>query len=133
KRDIQVDHAGFDHRALVFQIDFEDAVHAREAHDYATLERDSAAAQAGPGAAAHDGHAVFGGDLDDGGYVFGAAWEDHHFGAALFDAAIVFVERQVFGAVEVSAGTQVIDQFLLGRRREHVSVWHTERIGSIGG
>ena len=31
ERDIQIDHAGLHHRALVLEIDFEDPVHAREA------------------------------------------------------------------------------------------------------
>ena len=120
QRDIQIDHAGLHHRALVFQIDFEDAIHAREADDHAALARDRAAAQARPRAAAHDGHAVFRGDLDDGDDVFGAAREDHHLGPRLFHAAVVFVERQILGLIQVSARAQQIDQFLLGRGREHV-------------
>ena len=56
------------------------------------------------------------GDLDDGGNVVGVAREHHQLGAGLVDAAVVFVERQVFGAVEIAARAQQIDQFPLSRR-----------------
>ena len=54
--DVQVDHAGLHHGALVFQIDFEDPVHAREGDHDAALAGDGAAGESGAGAAADERH-----------------------------------------------------------------------------
>ena len=54
-RELQIDHARLHHRAHVFRVDFEDAVHARENDDKSALGRDRAAAQSGARAARHHG------------------------------------------------------------------------------
>ena len=44
--------------------------------------------------------------FDDRGDVVGGAREDDQVGRVLVDAAVVFVERQVFGPVEIAARTE---------------------------
>ena len=56
ERDVQIDHAGLDNGALIVEVDFEDAVHAREGDHEPALERDRAAGQSGARAAADHRH-----------------------------------------------------------------------------
>ena len=53
--DVEIDDAGLDDDAGVGEIDFEDAVHAREADDDAVFDGERAAAEAGAGAAGDEG------------------------------------------------------------------------------
>ena len=55
-RELQVDHAGLHHRALVLNVNFQDAVHAREGDHDAALLQNRAAAQSGTSAARHHGN-----------------------------------------------------------------------------
>lgn len=45
--DVQIDDAGFDGNPRIWQIDFQNAIHARQADDDPVLDRQSPAAQAG--------------------------------------------------------------------------------------
>ena len=97
---------GLHHGALVFQIDFEDAVHAGEGDHEAALARDRAAGESGAGAASHEGHVEFLRQFDQGGDFGGGAREGDQVGSVLVDAAIVLVERQVLRPVEIAARTE---------------------------
>ena len=104
--DVQVDHPGLHHGALVFQIDFEDPVHASESDEDSALERDGAAGESGSGAPADERHLELARDFDQRRDIRGAAGEDHQVGAVFIDAAIVLVQSEVFGAVEHAARTE---------------------------
>ena len=106
QRDIEIDHAGLHYRALVFEIDFEDAVHAGEGDHEAAFARNRAAGESGAGAASHEGHVEFPRQFDQCGDFGGATREDDQVGRVLIDAAIVFVERQVLRPIEIAARTE---------------------------
>ena len=55
--------------ALIFCVDFEDAIHARKGHQDAALTRKGSAGKARAGAAAHDGNLITLRDFDDADYV----------------------------------------------------------------
>ncbi len=61
-RDFQIHHARLQHRALVREIDLDNAIHARERDHDAARARDHAAAQSGARAAADNRDAVLAGD-----------------------------------------------------------------------
>ena len=64
--DVEIDDAGLDDDAGVGEIDFEDAVHAREADDDAVFDGERAAAEAGAGAAGDEGNFFAMAEADDG-------------------------------------------------------------------
>ena len=117
--DVQVDDARLHDGALVGEIDFENPVHAGEADGDAPGARNRAPAQSRAGAAPHDGYVVLPCDFDDRDHVFGAAWKNDHLRTGLVDAAVVLIEQQVFGAVQVSARTQQGDQLFFGLGGQH--------------
>ena len=61
----QVDHARFDDGVAVAVIDLDDALHAGQGNDHAAADRQTAARQAGAGAARQERHAVGVAGLDD--------------------------------------------------------------------
>src|SRR5262245_53102356 len=121
QRDIQVHDAGLHYGALVGEVDFENPVHAREADGDAAGSGNRAAAQAGAGAAAYDGDSVLAGNLDDRDHVLRRPRKHDHLRTGLVDTAVVFVQQQVFGPVQVSARAEQIRELLLGLRRQHQS------------
>ena len=103
---VEIYDAGLHDGALIFEIDVEDAIHARENEHESAGARQRAAGKAGAGAATEDGSVMSGGELDDLGDLGGRAREDDRVGAALFDRAVVFVEDEVFGAVKDGVGSE---------------------------
>ena len=99
-RELQVHHARLHHGALVLDVDFENAVHAREGDHDATLLRNRAAAKSGAGAARHHGNVLGGGQPHDLGNLFGVLRKDNSAGRALADARVILVQHEVFGAVQ---------------------------------
>ncbi len=97
--EVEIHHAGLHRGALVFDVHFEDAVHARKNDHDPALSRERPAGEAGAGTASNERRFVLVRELDDADYVFGAAREDHALRAGYFDRAIVFVEKQVLGLV----------------------------------
>ena len=91
-------------------------------HHDAAQARDGAAAQARARAAPDDGTPYSRAILHDGGHVLGGAREDHQIRPGLVDAAVVFVQEQVFRAVEITARAQQRRDLLLCGRREHVPI-----------
>jgi len=95
QREIKIDDTGLDNGALIFRIDGENAVHARKNDHQAASTGERATREAGPGAAADDGHIVLGGKFDDFGDLFCGGGKNNHIGAAFFDRAVVFIEENV--------------------------------------
>ena len=98
--DVEIDDTGLDDGALIFEIEFEDAVHAGEDEHESAGAGERAAREAGAGAAAEDGDVVLIGQADDLGDFGSRRREDDEIGAAFFDGAVVFVEDEVFGERE---------------------------------
>ena len=97
-RDFEIHDARLEHGAFVRQIDFDNAIHARKRDHDAAGARDHAAAQSGARAPADDGDAVFAGDSNQRRHFLGGLREDHQLRLGLVDAAVVFVQLQVFRA-----------------------------------
>ena len=106
ERDIEIDHAGLHHDALVFQVQFQDAVHAGEGDHEAALAGNRAAGESGARAASDERHAEFLRQFDERGDFGGGTGEGDQVGSVLVDAAIVFVEREVLRAVEIAPRTE---------------------------
>ncbi len=106
ERDIQIHDARLNHCALVGVIDFQNPVHARETDDDSAGARNRSAAQSRAGAAAYNRHTVLAADLDDRDDVFGRARKNHDIGQRFIHAAVVFIKREIFGAVEIAARAQ---------------------------
>ncbi len=64
-REIEVDEAGFDFRAAIARVDFENAIHSRKRNDDAAVRRNRAAAQTGSRASRDDRLAALSCDADD--------------------------------------------------------------------
>src|ERR1700683_2684547 len=64
-----IHNSGLDGGALIFRVDFEDAIHARKGHQDAALTRKGSAGKAGACAAAHYGNLITVRYLDDADYV----------------------------------------------------------------
>jgi hypothetical protein len=104
--DVEIDDAGLDDGALIFEIDFEDAIHAREDEHESAGAGECAAGESGAGAAAEDRGVVSGGEFYDLGDFGGRGREDDGVGAAFFDRAVIFVEDEIFGAVQDGVGSE---------------------------
>jgi len=97
---VEVYDAGLDDSALIIEIEFENAIHAREDEHESAGTGERTAGEAGAGAATEDGHVVLGGEADNLGDFGGGAREGDEVGAPFFDGAVVFVEDEVFGTGE---------------------------------
>ena len=100
-RNFEIHDAGLEHRAFVCQVDFDDAVHAGERNDHA-----AGAGIAPPLNPVPAPRPTMG--MWCSGRLTSAAllrWisENDQIRAGFVDAAVVFVERQVFGPVQVPA------------------------------
>ncbi len=111
-RNVEVHHARLDHRALIGQIDFDNAIHARERNDDSARARDRSAGKASAGAASDHRHSTLMREFHDGDNLFGRLRKHDQIGPGLIDAAVVFVERQVFGFVKIPARAE---DFFYGR------------------
>ena len=99
-RDVEIYYAGLNDGALIVEIEFEDAIHAREDEHESAGAGERAARKAGASASAEDGDVVLVREADDFGDFSGSGREGDEIGAAFFDGAVVFVEDEVFGAGE---------------------------------
>ena len=126
--DVEVDDAGLDDGALVFEIDLQNLVHASEGDDHAALARDGAAGESGTGATADEGNLQFVGDAGNGGDLLGGFGEEDEVWRVFVDAAVVFVELEIFGAVEAAERTDDVFEpvFRAGRQ-------HRFSLGQVGG
>jgi hypothetical protein len=102
--DIEIDDAGLDDGAPIIEIEGEDFVHAPESEHDSTRAGQRAAGEAGARAATDDGKIVKGGEFDDFGDFAGGFRKNDEAGAAFLDRAVVFVEKEIFGAREDAGG-----------------------------
>jgi len=99
-REFVVDDAGLDNRALIFRVELENAIHAREDNHHAAGAGERASGKAGAGAAADDGNIVFGSQLDDLRNLFRGFRENNNIGATFFDGAIEFIKKCVLRLIK---------------------------------
>src|SRR6185295_5691694 len=102
---IQIHYTRLQHGALVFQVYFENPVHSRETNRNTGGTGDRAAAQSCACAPPHQRHSILTADLDDGDDVLGRARKYDNIRPRFIHAAVIFVEREVFGPIEVTART----------------------------
>lgn len=94
--DVRIDNARFDNNALIREVSFENAIHARETDDDAALGRKSAAAEAGASSAADEGNLVAGTEFHDGLYLLRGARQNNSAGEnAEVGQAIAFIRLQL--------------------------------------
>jgi hypothetical protein len=110
--ELVVDDAGLHDGALIFGVHFKNAVHTRKNNHHAAGAGKRTAGKTGTGAAADDGSIVFGGEFDDAGDVLRGRRKNDEVGAALFDRAVVFVQKKVFRFVEHGGLTKEFFEFL---------------------
>ena len=101
-RELEVNHSGLYHSALIFNVDFEDAVHARESDNDAALLRNRASTETGACPARDDGNILGRGQPYNLGNLFSVLRENYGAGRAFANAGIVFVQHQVFGTIKDS-------------------------------
>jgi hypothetical protein len=113
-RDCEIDDAGLDDRDAIFEIDFEDAVEAREREHDAAFGGHRAAREAGSRAAWHDRHAGFCGRAHDRGNFRGVGGEHDDFRHRLEDRAVLLVDDDVFffdqDELAADDGAQLVDE-----------------------
>ena len=117
--EIEIHHARLDHRALVLEIEFEDAVHPRKDQQNSAVPRERPARKPSTRAASYqrDLEAVCQEhDLHD---VARRAREDNILRPRLLDRTVIFVEHQVLGLPEHSVLTEglleLANEFLIHR------------------
>ena len=72
---VRIHNSRLDGGALIFRVDFEDAIHTRKGHQDAALARKGSAGKAGTRAAAHYGNLITVRNLDDADHVGSRARE----------------------------------------------------------
>ncbi len=96
--DVQIDDAGLDDDVGVGEIDFEDAIHAREADDEAVFDGERAAAEAGAGAAGYEGNFFAMAEAEDGLDFSGGVGEKNGAGhGAEIGEGVAFVGVELVG------------------------------------
>lgn len=97
---VEIDDSGLYDGALIFEVEFEDTVHAGEGQHEAATASECAAREARSSAAADDRNAVLRGEFNDSGNLICGGGKHDGVGPAFFDRAIVFVKQHVFRKVE---------------------------------
>jgi hypothetical protein len=98
--EIGIDDSGLDGRALIFDVDIEDAIHARKNGEDATVAGQRTAGKTSAGAPANERSLILIGELHDALHVRGGAREDDAGGARDFHGTVVFVKQQFFGTMQ---------------------------------
>jgi len=99
---VRVDQTGLDGSTLIFEVDFQDAVHAREGDHDAAGAGKGASGKAGACATTDDGSVAVGSEFDDTGDLFRGGGKNDRFGPAFFHRSVIFVKEQVLGSVQDS-------------------------------
>src|SRR5271154_5481746 len=110
-REIEIDDARLYDRALIFNVEFKDAVHAGEGDDEPAEASERPAGQAGSRATPNNRHLVVHRKRNNLGDFISAARKGDDVRMALLDRAIVFVKEHVFGQVQHPGGTQKFLEF----------------------
>ena len=110
--DVKIDDAGLDGDASVREIDFEDAVHARETDDDAVFYGERAAAEAGAGASRYEGNFFAMAEAKDGLDFGGGVGEKHGAGhGAEIGEGVAFVGVELVGGSDEMAGADDLAEF----------------------
>ena len=95
----------------VFQVDVQDLVHARQAHDHAVLQGQGPARKAGARAPGHNGDADFTAEPQEGGNFPGGPGQDHGHGLlAIGRHSVALVHYQVLGMVDDLVLLEVVQE-----------------------
>src|SRR6185312_15092437 len=121
-RDVEIHYAGLHYGAFVFEVDFENFVHAREDQQDAAFAWYCPAGKSGAGAAADQRKVELTRNLDDSRDLFRGAHKCYKVRPVLIDAAVVFVERQVFGALEHIPFAKQFSQAVQCGRLRHIDL-----------
>src|SRR5579863_4082599 len=100
--DVEIHDSWLNDGALIFEVEFENAIHAREDEHQSAGTCERATGEPGAGAATENRDVMLRGDPDDLRDFGGCGRENNYIGAAFFDGAVVFVEDEIFGAGENS-------------------------------
>src|SRR5690348_14468665 len=103
--------AGLDDSALIFDVNFQDAIHSRERDDDAALACERATGKARAGTAADNGSLETIGELDDFDDVSRGLRKYYALRPGDFNGAVIFVEQQLFGPAEDSVAAKKMLQF----------------------
>ena len=95
-REIEIDDTWLYDRALIFNVEVKDTVHAREGHDEAPTGSERASGESCSCAAADDRHVMSRGECNNTGNFLSAARKGDDVRAAFFHRAIIFVKEYVF-------------------------------------
>jgi len=106
-----VDDAGLDEGALIFDVEFENAIHAREDEHHAAGACERAAGKSRAGAATDDGDVILCGELCDARNVFGGMGKNDEVRAAFFDGAVVLIKKKILGPVKNGRGAEEFFEF----------------------
>ena len=104
--EIGIHYAGLDGGALIFDINFQNAIHARKNCEDAALARKRAAGKAGAGAAPDQRNLISIREFDDAEDIGGRARKDDAVRPRDFDRAVVFVKQQLLGPVQDAVGAE---------------------------
>ena len=132
KREVEIDDAGLHHGALIFRVDRENAIHARENDHDATDARERSARKAGAGAAADDGDVVLHREFDDLRDLLRGGGKDDDVRATFFDRPIVLVEQDVFRLKQNGGRTEKLFEIAkkasVHSERLRWRIWHYSEI-----
>jgi hypothetical protein len=104
--EIGIHYAGLNRGALIFDVNFQDAIHAGKNCEDAAFAGKRAAGKASAGATADERRLILVREFYDGEGIGCGLGEDDAIGARDFDRAVVFVEHQLLGAVEDGVGAE---------------------------
>jgi len=93
-----------DDGALIFDVEFENAIHAREDEHHAAGACERAAGKSRAGAATDDGDVILCRELCDARNVFGGMGENDEVRTAFFDGAVVLIKKKILGPVKNGEG-----------------------------
>ena len=126
--DIEIDDAGFHGDAGVGDVDFEDAIHARETDDDAVIDGERAAAESGAGTSGDEGNAFAMAEAEDGLHLLGSGgqedggWEDAEVGEG-----VAFVGMEFFGGgdegVRAEEGAELLEEVCLHGGWPRCGIW----------
>ena len=104
-------------RALVFEVNLENSLHARKGHHDTAFGGDGSSAEAGPGATRHDRHATRRRGFDDSRHLLGSQRKHHRVRCSPRRESVILVQHYVFGPPENAFRTE--DPGKLSNERIH--------------
>ncbi len=117
--ELQVHHAGLHHRALVLDVNLENAVHAREGDHDAALLRDRSATQASARSPRHHWYLDGRGQPHDLRHLLRGLGENHRTRRTLADPRVVLVQHEVFRTIEDGVASGYLPEMFHDLRKGH--------------